>query len=148
MARVRVEPCTQWADGSAIRALLPAQSALLYPAAGAREITTLPADERPRHLVVIDGTWFHARKIYDAHQWLRDLPAVSLTPRAPSSYRIRREPQVWCVATIEAIVDALRILEPQTRGLDGLVRCFSAMVDRQAAFTSPGTRPGRPLLPR
>lgn len=134
LAKVRVEWCTQWADGSAIRARLPKRAALLYPADGARELATLPIEARPRHLVVIDGTWFHAKKIYDTHRWLRDLPRVSLTPNAPSRYRIRREPQAWCIATIEAIVDALRIIEPQTVGLDGLLRCFSSMVDRQAAF--------------
>jgi hypothetical protein len=135
LAQVRVQPFTQWEDGSAIRAQLPEQTALLYPAAAARDLSMLPADQRPRHLLVIDGTWFHARKIYAAHRWLRDLPSVSLTPTAPSRYRIRREPQARYVATIEAIVAALRILEPQTRGLDGLVRCFAAMVDRQATYT-------------
>jgi len=143
LATVRVEPCTPWADGAAIRARLPPRTALLYPAARARQLATLPADERPRHLVVLDGTWFHAQKIYDAHPWLRALPPVSLTPGTPSRYRIRREPQAWCVATIEPIVDALRILEPQTRGLDGLLRCFSAMIDRQAAFTPAPARRAR-----
>lgn len=134
LAKVRVEWCTQWADGSAIRARLPEHAALLYPAEGARELSTLPIEERPHHLVVIDGTWFHAKKIYDAHRWLRGLPRVSLTPNAPSRYRIRREPQARCMATIEAIVAALRIIEPQTVGLDGLLRCFTRMVDRQATF--------------
>lgn len=136
LAKVRVEPCAPWSDGAAIRAQLPERTALLYPAAGARNLATLPIDERPRHLVVLDGTWFHAKKIYDAHQWLRDLSPVSLTPSAPSRYRLRRQPKAWCVATIEAIFEALRIVEPQTRGLDGLVRCFAAMIDRQAAYTT------------
>ena len=38
------------------------------------------------------------------------------------------------MATIEAIIYALRILEPGTAGLDGLLRSFAAMVDRQAAY--------------
>jgi hypothetical protein len=134
--QIRVESLTPWADGSAIRARLPEHTALLYPAPGARELHELPADERPRHLVVIDGTWFHAKKIYDAHAWLRPLPHLRLTPSAPSRYRIRREPKPWCMATIEAIVDALRIIEPQTRGLDGLLRCFTEMIDRQAVFAT------------
>ena len=37
-------------------------------------------------------------------------------------------------AELEAIVDALRILEPETAGLDGLLEAFATMIDRQAAY--------------
>ena len=90
----------------------------------------------PRHLVILDGNVrVHAKKIYDAHQWLHDLPHVGLTPSEPSRYRIRPEPRASYVATLEAIVYALRIIEPETRGLDGLLRSFAAMVDWQAEYT-------------
>ncbi|MGH7789054.1 MAG: tRNA-uridine aminocarboxypropyltransferase [Candidatus Binatia bacterium] len=134
LERVRVESCAPWLDATAIRARLPAQAALLYPGPGAVELSTLAPDERPRHLVLIDATWFKAKKIYAAHDWLRALPHLQLRPSVPSRYRIRREPQPHFVATLEAIVDALRILEPQTSGLDGLVDAFVAMIDRQATF--------------
>jgi DTW domain-containing protein YfiP len=132
---IRVEPCAPWSDHAAVGARLPEGAALLYPAAGARALEALPAAEHPRHLVVLDGTWSHAKKIYDAHEWLRRLPHVRLAPRLPSRYRIRRQPKRDCLATLEAIVVALRILEPETTGLDRLLGCFAAMIDRQAAFT-------------
>lgn len=135
LQRVRVEACAPWVDGSAIRARLPRGAALLYPGAAAPDLAELSAVQRPRHLVLLDGTWFHAKKMYDAHDWLRALPHVRLTPSAPSRYRIRREPKPQYVATLEAIIDALRILEPETRGVEGLLQCFIAMVDRQAAYT-------------
>ena len=72
----------------------------------ARELAELRGEERPRHLVILDGTWFHAKKIYDAHAWLRDLPHVQLTPNEPSRYRVRRQPRPQCLATLEAIVHA------------------------------------------
>jgi DTW domain-containing protein YfiP len=60
---------------------------------------------------------------------------VRLSTNEPSRYRgVRREPKADYVATVEAIVHALRILEPQTRGLDGLLRSFSAMIERHAAY--------------
>lgn len=133
--RVRVEPCSQWMDDTAPRVEVPARSALLYPSAGGRELSQVPPGERPRHLFILDGTWFHAKKIYDAHGWLQQLPHVHITPDAPSGYGgTRAEPKAQYVATVEAIIYALRVLEPQTRGLDGLLRSFAAMVDRQAAF--------------
>jgi DTW domain-containing protein YfiP len=140
LENVRIEPCSPWVDSSAIQARLPERSALLYPTADARELATLPVAEHPRHLVVLDGTWFHAKKLYDAHRWLHPLPHVRLTPSTPSGYRIRPEPRRSYVATLEAIVCALRIIEPQTRGLDALLRSFAAMVDWQAAYTPAAVR--------
>lgn len=134
LTRVAVEPCAPWFDASALRARLPAEAALLYPAPGAPDLAALAPARRPQHLVLIDATWFNAKKIYDAHVWLRALPHVGLTPSAPSRYRIRREPRPHYLGTIEAIAEALRILEPETRGVDGLLRSFTAMIDRQAAF--------------
>lgn len=141
LARARVEWCAPWEDAGAIRDRLPAGAALLYPAPGARDLASVPSAEHPRHLVAIDGTWFLARKIYHAHPWLHALPHVALTPSRPSRYRIRRAPRADYLATLEAIVDALRIVEPDTLGLDGLLAAFAAMIDRQAAYrTSPGPR--------
>jgi DTW domain-containing protein YfiP len=134
--RVRVECLAPWADGAAVRARVPHGAALLYPTADAPDLATLAPAERPRHLVLLDATWFHAKKMYDAHAWLRALPRVGLTPVRPSRYRIRREPKSHCLGTLEAIVDALRILEPGTRGLEGLLRSFDAMIARQAAYTA------------
>jgi DTW domain-containing protein YfiP len=83
---------------------------------------------------VLDGTWFLAKKIYDAHCWLHDLPHVALTPSEPSAYRIRRQPRDGYVATLEAIVCALRILEPETPGIDRLREAFATMIARQSAY--------------
>jgi DTW domain-containing protein len=136
LANVRILPLAPWEDGAAVRARMPERMALLYPTPCARDLAGLPVDRQPRHLVIIDGTWFQAKKIYEAHPWLGELPCVSLTPSEPSRYRIRTEPGARYVATLEAIVYALRILEPQTCGLDRLLSCFAAMIDRQAAYNS------------
>ena len=135
LRQVRVEPCAPWIDGVAVRSRLPATAALLYPTSTATDLAALAAAQRPHHLVLLDATWFHARKMYETHAWLRALPHVSVTPSRPSRYRIRREPQPHCIGTLEAIVDALRVLEPETHGLDALLRSFDAMIARQAAYT-------------
>jgi hypothetical protein len=134
LENVRVEICPPWKDGGALRSSLPPATALLYPVSGARELAALAAEERPRNLIVLDGTWFLAKKIYDAHPWLHELPHVALSAGEPSAYRIRRQPKDGYVATLEAIVCALGILEPATLGLDRLSRAFSAMIARQAAY--------------
>lgn len=43
---------------------LPGDIALLYPAKNARDLATLAPAERPANLLVLDGTWNHARTMY------------------------------------------------------------------------------------
>ena len=115
--------------------MIPPRAALLYPSAHAREITELDAAERPAALVAIDGTWSQARSLYKKNPLLADLPHVKLTHAPPSNYRIRREPRAHYVSTIEALVHALRVLEPETQGFDALLTHFAKMIDQQLAFS-------------
>jgi hypothetical protein len=129
---------------------VPDGAALLYPGPGARVLDELTPAERPRNLVVIDGTWHTARTLFRDKAWLQALPRVRLSPPEPSRYRIRREPTHDSLSTIEAIVHALRILEPETAGLEGLLGAFDAMIEAQLAFIrqgrgTPRARERRPL---
>jgi DTW domain-containing protein YfiP len=124
-------------------AWLPARVGLLYPAPHARELSELPAQERPEHLLVLDGTWNTARTLYRDKLWLKELPHYRLMPAQPGRYRLRREPQHDYVSTIEAIVEALRILEPNTLGLEELIQAFDRMIDQQIELGSGRTGPPR-----
>jgi len=106
-------------------------TALLYPHDSAASLEQLDPAERPSGLLLLDGTWANVRTLYRANPWLAALPHVRLTPREPSRYRIRGEPDVNGRATVEAIVAALEILEPETPGLDRLLRVFDAVIARQ-----------------
>jgi DTW domain-containing protein len=105
--------------------------ALLMPGADAAELAGLPRDARPRRLVVLDGTWPQARKLVRDNPWIAALPRVCLRPERPGRYRIRRAPRPECLSTVEAIVEALRILESETEGLDTLLEAFHRMIDQQ-----------------
>ncbi|MFG0319764.1 MAG: tRNA-uridine aminocarboxypropyltransferase [Planctomycetota bacterium JB042] len=111
------------------RPSLPDGAALLYPGPGAADLESLPPARRPSALVLLDGTWAQSRKLLRVNPWLRALPRVRLRPKAPSRYRIRREPRVECLSTIESLVAALETLEPGTPGLPGLLDAFDGMVD-------------------
>lgn len=107
-------------------------AALLFPGETAEVLADLPAERRPRQLVVVDGTWHQAKTLVRDIPALGALPRVRLRPAEPSRYRIRREPHVEALSTVEAVVDALRTLEPDTSGGDELLTAFRRMVDRQA----------------
>lgn len=127
---------------------LPADAAVLYPHADAADLAELPAAEHPSTLVVLDGTWAHAKKLYRDNPWLQRLRHVRLHPEAPSRYRIRREPRADYVSTIEAIVQALTIVEPATPRLGRLIDAFDAMIDQQVDHLAAVPRNGRAKRPR
>ncbi|NOY94500.1 MAG: DTW domain-containing protein, partial [Deltaproteobacteria bacterium] len=121
---------------------LPPGTGLLFPREDARDLEDVPTSERPRQLVVLDGTWSQARTLYRQNAWLHALPHFRLSPSAPSRYRIRREPSPECVSTLESVLLALRILEPETRGFPALLRAFDAMIDAQIRRVERAQRAG------
>lgn len=112
--------------------LMP-RAGLLYPEPSSPLISDVPPHDRPEQLVVLDGTWHHARTLIRQIPALKQLPRYRLAPSEPSRYRIRREPNAASLSTVEATVAALRILEPETRGFDQLLRAFDTMVEDQLA---------------
>lgn len=106
---------------------------LLFPGPNARDAAALPRD-RPVTLVVLDGTWWQARKLYKLNPALASLPQVAFSPRHASEYRIRRQPAAFCLSTIEALAEVLPLLEPPGQPLERLLDPFHAMVARQERF--------------
>ena len=104
---------------------------LLYPGPEAALLSELSPEARPEQLVILDGTWHHAKTMLRDIPALQTLPRYRLAPSAPSRFRIRREPNAASLSTVEATIDALRMLEPDTAGLDRLMDAFLAMVERQ-----------------
>lgn len=104
--------------------------ALLYPGEDARDLQTDPPPG-PVTLVVVDGTWSHARKLVRHNPELARLPRYALRPARPSEYRIRKEPSLECVSTIESLALALGALEGDPERFQALLLPFRAMIDAQ-----------------
>ena len=108
-------------------------AALLYPGAGALPPSALRA-LRPRTLVVLDGTWGEAAKLYGRNPFLHRLPRVGFTPSTPSGYRIRREPAAHCWSTIEAVAHVLGVLADDPERFAPLLAPFRHLVATQLAY--------------
>jgi DTW domain-containing protein YfiP len=111
---------------------------ILFPGPDARDVSTLARGERI-HLIVVDGTWWQAKKLLTLNPRLAALPRLAFTPSRPSDYRIRRQPAELCVSTIEALAETLSVLEPpgdEPRRFDSLLAPFRAMVDSQLHFVN------------
>ncbi|MFL6531903.1 MAG: tRNA-uridine aminocarboxypropyltransferase [Pseudomonas sp.] len=105
---------------------------LLFPAEDAQPIQTYGASDEPLLLVVPDGTWRKARKILHLNPLLAALPRVTLADGGVSRYRLRKAPGPGALSTVEAIVQALQILEVPV-SFEPLLRPFEALIEGQIA---------------
>ncbi len=113
--------------------VVPPKTGLLFPSDSAEDLEDLPVEQRPEHLVVLDGTWSQVKGLYRDNPWLHDLPHYMINPASPSRYRIRAEPELHCLSTIESIAHALTVLEPETERIPTLVSALDTMIDLQTA---------------
>lgn len=107
-------------------------SALLFPGDDAQVIQSYVEGQTPWQLIVLDGTWRKARKLLHCNPELAQLPRLTLPPGPISRYRLRKSPHPHALSTIEAIVNALNILETPDR-FDSLLRPFDRLIDDQIA---------------
>lgn len=108
------------------------QARLLFPADDAEPLHTYTPSDQPLLLVVPDGTWRKARKLLHLNPLLAALPRVTLAGERVSRYRLRKAPGPGALSTVEAIVQALQVLEAPT-SFDALLKPFDALIEGQIA---------------
>lgn len=105
---------------------------LLFPADDAQPLQAYAPGDQPLLLVVPDGTWRKARKLLHLNPLLAALPRVTLAEGAVSRYRLRKAPGPGALSTVEAIVQALQVLEAPT-SFEPLLKPFEALIEGQIA---------------
>lgn len=112
---------------------VPPGSVLLFPTDCAIGTDGLDAlDFEVKNLIVLDGTWAKARRMYNENPWLQLLPHLKLDLNKMSLYgEVRSQPKAGCLSTIESIVYALKALGYKPEGLDDLLDVFKSMVEDQ-----------------
>ncbi|MCO7522113.1 MULTISPECIES: DTW domain-containing protein [unclassified Pseudomonas] len=104
---------------------------LLFPGDEAEVLQGYGQDNQlPLMLIVPDGTWRKARKLLYLNPLLERLPRVTLGHVQPSRYRLRKAPQPGALSTLEAVVQALNVLEAPA-AFDELLRPFEALIEGQ-----------------
>lgn len=132
---------------------------LLYPGAGALNLSSAPHDEVKRFLTpesaavqqellvfVLDATWGGARKLLRLSPSLQNLPRIMFTPSAPSRFVIKQQPHAGCLSTLEATHELLVALEragvDQYANRDQLLSLFEKMQSLQIRYAADPTRGG------
>ncbi len=98
---------------------------------------TGPPDPPPATLVVVDGSWAQARRMRQRIPGVRDLPTWSLPPPDVTRPRLRHPFRDGMVSTVEAIAQALRLLEGEAPA--------AALEDVYDRFLAAQVRSGRRL---
>jgi len=121
---------------------------VLFPHPDARPLVDFCGGPRPVTLIVPDGTWRQAQRMRRRVAGLSDVPCAFITREAPSEYRLRRTPDARRLSTMEAIAEALGLLEgaegPAAREL--LLGIFQVMVDRSLRGRAPQRGPEGPQI--
>jgi DTW domain-containing protein YfiP len=98
---------------------------LVYPSADAKPLGNQHSNCPYDHIIILDGTWRKARKLWLNNPWLHNIDACEIKAEAGSQYHIRKAPNEQSLSTLEAIAWTLHTLEscniePFFKALEGL----------------------------
>lgn len=105
--------------------------AVLYPDENSQLLNAESSiDKNITHLILIDGTWRKAKKIFMLSQNLHTIQTLRLDPTDNSDYRIRKAPTDSALSTLEASVEAFKLIDP-TLDTTPVTQSFKKMIDHQ-----------------
>lgn len=114
----------------ALEELRASSPVLIYPGEQSKSLSVLAALPK-RPLMFIDASWRRSRKIMHRLPWLAELPRYRLEQAAPSRYRIRQQPDMNALSTLEAIAFTLATVERNVRSFEGLLATMDWVIDQQ-----------------
>ncbi|HEY4184534.1 MAG TPA: tRNA-uridine aminocarboxypropyltransferase [Polyangia bacterium] len=112
---------------------------LLFPHPDARPLESWRDHPRPLTLIVPDGTWTQGQRVRHRTPGLASIPCATIARIAPSNYRLRRTVDPARLATLEAIAEALGVLEGEGPR-QALLEIFDVMVERALRARTGGTK--------
>lgn len=125
-----LEGINEYEESEEFEIAVPPGSVLLFPSE--RSIDVEAVNFEVKNLIVLDGTWAKAKRMYIENPWLRLLPHIRLDLNKLSLYReVRHQPRAGYLSTIESIVYAMKAMGEDSKGLDGLLDVFESMVGDQ-----------------
>ncbi|WP_319536517.1 DTW domain-containing protein [uncultured Vibrio sp.] len=117
------------------------QHLILYPSEQSMCLSELTdeesVDNKKVRLILLDGTWKKAYKMWQLSTNLHGLPTVKLPENLQGGYTIRKAPSQNSLSTVEAGFYALSILEPK-QDFTSLLNVFEQMIEFQIAQMPPG----------
>lgn len=104
---------------------------LIFPAENAQPLENqTETGVKIEYVILLDGTWRKAKRLWFLNPWLQDIPAFKITREIKGRYKIRKAPEADAYSTLEALVATLEILSPNTEG-ELLIMAFDKMISQQ-----------------
>ncbi|MGR5138347.1 tRNA-uridine aminocarboxypropyltransferase [Vibrio jasicida] len=133
-----------FSDSAALNALLEDetyQHFILYPSEQSlclSELATVAeVPAKKTRLILLDGTWKKAYKMWQLSTNLHTIQTVKLPEDLQGHYTIRKAPSDNSLSTVEAGFHALSLLQP-SKDLTPLLIAFEKMIEFQIAQMPPG----------
>ncbi|NPA60083.1 MAG: DTW domain-containing protein [Epsilonproteobacteria bacterium] len=120
-------------------------SFILYPAKDALNLSKQPPKlQKKMAIFIIDATWSCSLKILRDSKNLHTLSSISFDATKLSEFKIKQQPQDFCLSTIEStlcileLLDMYKVEELQKKSLDDFLIPFKEMVKyQQNIITNP-----------
>ncbi len=114
-------------NAAALASTADYEPVLFFPSEDAEELEAFRG--RPAHLIVPDGNWRQASKVNTRYPEFASMRRVKISARNNSKYFLRRETTPEGMATLQAIAEALGIVEsPDVR--DQLMNVYNLKLMR------------------
>ncbi|XOB61123.1 tRNA-uridine aminocarboxypropyltransferase [Campylobacterota bacterium DY0563] len=90
-------------------------SYVLYPGEKSIELNSqeLPKDSKENVIFIIDSTWPCSKKMIRLSKNIASLPKVSFKYTQESNFKIKTQPNLYCLSTIESVFCVLKLLNNQ-----------------------------------
>ena len=131
--------------------LYPGENSVNLSSSTRAELTEKIPEGRRLAIFVIDGTWSNAHRMIRDSKILSSLPKISFDIRTTSQYGFRKQPQAFCLSTVEAVCELIENLaqkglceEPQEKAHDQMLNGFRVLVKSQTGRNGNFTRMPEP----
>jgi DTW domain-containing protein len=108
--------------------------ALLYPGAKSVDLETSPWNTAFKTVILLDGTWSEAKRMFRESTNLHSLPRFCFRPKTPSFFLVRKQPHAGCYSTIEAVHTLLNYAGSSESESGRLLQVFRALVRKQLSL--------------
>lgn len=112
---------------------------ILYPGVDTIKLNnqTIQEDYKTNIIFIIDSTWACSKKMLRVSKNLHNIPRVSFEHTKSSAFKIKTQPNSYCLSTIESTLCILELLNYhnieniETNKLDNFLEPFNKMVEYQ-----------------
>ncbi len=112
------------------------QITLVYPSEDAETIDGKANNELHaiRCIILLDGTWKKAFRLYMMNKWLYDIPHIQLPKDIENHYLIRKTKKSGALSTLEACIHTLKTLDNDKTKYQKLLTNFEQFNQMLLAF--------------